>query len=401
MSTTEEKSNPINTGEVPKVTFKLLTGSKEEGGRPAGVFTADDLINILLYVRHARGLPSDLPTFIKELGSDNTGIAGLEPDDILTLYKLVTNHANRWTPVESLVKDQSANLTVVSLQIVTVGDNIIKTIDRMDIIDQMAELGGSTVPITTDRDKKIQEALPVLIKKLKAICEEELIKTRVVLDAVRDYRTEISGGTLSDNRMVSGLEPAVADKKERAKKANLSTRIETLQTEIDTLDAEIEQLKKDYDKFVGLAFTGAVGGPIGLAITGGIFGAKAEEARKNKNKKIEEKEEKSRLLATDQMIQGALNIFATQFTDLGMRLLDAEQALNHLEFLWKDILARVNSSVETWSRVKDSDMLMSFVTDMQLIVNPWKEVGDMTAQLAKVFDQAYDQFRKTYGAINQ
>lgn len=398
MSTTLENPIPIKTGEVPKVALKLLTGSQEDGGRAAGVFTADDLINILLYVRSSRGLPSDLPTFIKELGTDKTGIAGLEPNDILTLYQMVTDHANRWTPVENVVREQSANLTVVSLQIVTIGESIIKVINEMDIIATMDELGDSTVtiPITTEKDNKIQVALPKVIAKLKTTCEDQQNKTRVVRDAVRDYRTEISGGSLTNGKKVSGLEPAVADKKERAKEANLGDKIVELQTEIDSLGTQIDQLKKDYDKYVGLAFTGAAGGPIGLAITGGIFGAKAEAARKERNRLIVEKASKDKELKQDQMIQGALNIFATQFTDLGMRLLDAEQALNHLDFLWTDILVRINSSVEQWASVKDSDMLMTFVTDLESIVNPWKDVGDMTVKLSKVFDQAYEEFRKTY-----
>lgn len=395
---TSENAVPIKTGEVPKVAIKLLTGTQEEGGRAAGVFTADDLISILLYVRTSRQLPSDLPTFVKKLGTDTTGIPGLEPVDIITLYHSVTDHANRWTPVETMVKEQSAGLTVASEDIVTTGDSIIKVINAMDIVAQMGSLEESPVniPISTGKDKQIQTALPKVIAKLKDTCETELDKTRKVRDAIKDYRTEISGGSLTNGKKVSGLEPAVADKKERAKEANLGDQIEEIQTEIDSLDKQIEQLKKDYDKYVGLAFTGAIGGPIGLAITGGIFGSKAEQARKQKNKLIDQKVNLNKELKRDQIIQGALNIFATQFTDLGMRLLDAEQALNHLEFLWTDILVRINSSVEKWNKVKDSDMLLTFVTDLQSIVNPWKEVGDMTSKLSKVFDQAYDEFRKTY-----
>ena len=393
-----ETQTPIKTGDLPKVVLKLLTGTEEEGGRAAGVFTTDDLISILLYVRDARQLPSDLDTFIKELGSSTTGIAGLEPTDILSLYHMVTDHANRWTPVENEVKEQSSNLTVASEEIVLYGDAIIKVINEMDIIAQLGTIGDSTaeIPITSDKDKQIQTALPAVIARLRTTCETQQTKTRVVRTAIRDYKTEISGGSLSSGKKVSGLEPAVADKKERAKEANLDGKIKELVKEIDALDKEIEQLKKDYDKYVGLAFTGAAGGPIGLAITGGIFGAKAEAARKKKNLKINEKNAKSVELKKDQLIQGSLNIFATQFTDLGMRLLDAEQALSHLDFLWTDILSRIDQSVEKWAQVNDSTMLLTFLSDLEAIINPWKEVGDMTVKLSKVFDQAYDEFRKTY-----
>jgi hypothetical protein len=394
------ESKPIEAGQVPYVTLKLLTGSETEGGRAAGIFTADDLIKILLYVRAARQLPQNLAEFTKEIGSDSTGIPGLEPKEIIDLYQKITSHANRWTPVESLVKEQAASLEVASDDIVRIGGQVIKTINQMDILEQLKTIKDSTViiPISSDKDTKIQLALPEVIEKLKQSCVKQQEKTLEVLRAVRDYKTEISGGTLSDNKTVMGLEPAIADKKERAKKANLDGQIKELQDSIDALQKDIDQLKKDYDKYVGLAFTGVAGGIIGLAITGGIYGDKAEKARKKKNSKIKEKDEKSTDLKRKQLVQGILNQFSTQFTDIGMRLLDAEQSLEHLDFLWTDIIVRIDQSVDKWKQVKDSDMLLSFVTDLEGIVKPWSEVGEMSTTLVNVFDKAYEEFRKTYGS---
>jgi hypothetical protein len=394
------ESKPIEAGQVPVVMLQLLTGTKTQDGRAAGIFTADDLIKILLYVRAARKLPQSLQQFTQDIGSNSTGIPGLEPNQIIDLYQKITNHANRWTPVENLVKEQASSLTVASGEIVTTGGQIIETINQMDIMKKFETIKDSTVtiPISSDKDAKIQMALPRVIEKLKTICADQQKQTRKVLMAVRDYKTEISGGTLSDNRTVTGLEPAIADKKERAKKANLDGQIKELQDSIDSLGKEIDQLKKDYDKYVGLAFTGAAGGIIGLAITGGIFGAKAEAARHKKNSKIQQKDDKSNDLERKQQVQGILNKFATQFTDIGMRLVDAQQSLEHLDFLWTDIIARINQSVNKWNEVKDSGILLIFVTDLQNIVNPWKEVGDMSTNLREVFDKANAQFKTTYGS---
>lgn len=392
------ESKSIQAGQLPVVMLQLLTGSQTQDGRAAGIFTADDLIKILLYVRAARKLPQSLEQFTKDIGSNSTGIPGLEPNEIIDLYQKITDHANRWTPVEGLVKEQASSLKVASDDIVRIGGQVINTINKMDIIEQMQTINDPTViiPISSDKDAKIQMALPEVIKRLKATCADQQQRTLKVLMAVRDYKTEISGGTLSDNRTVNGLEPAIVDKKERAKKANLDGQIKELQDSIDSLEKEIDQLKKDYDKYVGLAFTGAAGGIIGLAITGGIFGAKAEKVRKDRNSKIQQKDDKSNDLKRKQQVQGILNQFATQFTDIGMRLLDAQQSLEHLDFLWTDIIARIEQSVYKWNQVKDSDMLLTFVTDLEGIVNPWKEVGDMSTDLGKVFDKAYEEFKKTY-----
>ena len=67
-------------------------------------------------------------------------------------------------------------------------------------------------------------------------------------------------------------------------------------------------------------------------------------------------------------------------------------------FLWTDIVSRIDQSVSKWNAVKDSDMLMTFVTDLQGITRPWSEVGDMATKLSAVFDKAYAEFRKTYEA---
>lgn len=389
----------VDVGQVPAVTLRLLTGAEVEGGRTAGIFTVDDLIKILLYVRSSRKLPQTLTELQNTLGANSTGIAGLEPSDIVVLYQQITSHANRWTPVEDLVKEQATNLSLAAKDIVTIGNQILDVINKMDIIEQMETLGESTItiPITTAKDQQIQAKLPQVIAKLKQACVAQQEKSRKVLTAVRDYKIEISGGTLSNNTLIVGLEPTVAAKKQLAINANLDGTIDRLQKEIDALEKQIDQLQKDYDKYVGLSFTGAAGGIIGLAITGGIFGAKAEAARKERNQKIEDKEKKDKELAHDQQVQGMLNTFSTTFTDIGMRLLDAEQALLHLEFLWNDMVARIDQSVEKWANVKDSDMLMSFVTDLKGIIDPWGGVGDMSKQLLAVFDQAYEEFKKIYG----
>lgn len=80
---------------------------------------------------------------------------------------------------------------------------------------------------------------------------------------------------------MNGLEPQVKTKYDLMEKQHEEIN-KGIRRKIKEKRDRIEQLKKDYDKFVGLSFTGAIGGIIAIAITGGIFGAKAENARKEK-----------------------------------------------------------------------------------------------------------------------
>ena len=59
--------------------------------------------------------------------------------------------------------------------------------------------------------------------------------------------------------------------------------------QIEELDDQIDLLTATYKKLVGLAFTGMAAGPLGLVITGGVFGDKAEKCRKQKNQLIEQR----------------------------------------------------------------------------------------------------------------
>ncbi|TRU80929.1 MAG: hypothetical protein EWV76_07235 [Microcystis novacekii Mn_MB_F_20050700_S1] len=126
------ESKSIQAGQLPVVMLQLLTGSQTQDGRAAGIFTADDLIKILLYVRAARKLPQSLEQFTKDIGSNSTGIPGLEPNEIIDLYQKITDHANLWTPVEGLVKEQASSLKVASDDIVRIGGQVINTINKMD-----------------------------------------------------------------------------------------------------------------------------------------------------------------------------------------------------------------------------------------------------------------------------
>ena len=166
------ESQTIEAGQVPVVMMELLTGSKFEGGRSAGIFTADDLINILQYVRDAMQLPQSLEQFTKDIGSNSTDIPGLEPQDIIDLYQKITNHAQRWTSVQNLVKEQASALKFGSLRIVDTGDDVIKCINQMNISEQMRNIKDSTVTIPiSEEDTESQQELSEIIQDLREISD--------------------------------------------------------------------------------------------------------------------------------------------------------------------------------------------------------------------------------------
>lgn len=394
----------IETGQLPSATMVLLSNSDEQAEfvkdigneRGTGLVTADSLIKILLYVRSSKKLPKNLDEFVKDIGRDNTGINGMEPSEIITLYNRIRDHANRWTPVEAMVKSQASEITIASEDIVRIGDTILELINMMDVITQLDNTVGffkENIPITSEKDKKIHTTLPEIIRKLKQTCVKQKEKSKKVYTAVSDYRMEIIG-----SEGIDGIQPDVQLKKKRAKETNLDNKIVALQNSIDNLETQIAQLNKDYTKYTGLAFTGIVGGPLGLLITGSIFGLQANDTRKKRNKLIKQKEKKDTELQNSQQIQGILNKFLTQFTDLDMCLEDTHKALEGLELLWNVMVLRIENTIDKWMEVKNSNQLYVFKTSLEDIVDPWRNIGDMSVKLFYVFEKAHEEFQKLYEA---
>ncbi|MBC8951597.1 alpha-xenorhabdolysin family binary toxin subunit A [Xenorhabdus sp. PB62.4] len=394
--------NKIPVSEVPAVTLKILTSQVEGVARLGGIFTKEDLISIKLYVKQGLALPYTLEGVKQYIGYNDIDIDGLKPANMTTLFKGIHDHTLSWSGVESNVQQQSIDLENAGRQITETGGDIISVIDQMPIIERVkTKLGDLTdkqlAEITyTNDDKEIAVELGNILESMKKDIKKQQENTQRVKNAVTDFKITLIGGELSNGNQAEGLEPQVKHKKDLMDKNNLSTTIKELQKKIDSKNSEIEQLKKDYDKYVGLAFSGMVGGIIGLAITGGIFGDKAEKARKRKNELIEEVKGLQEQVKGKSALQTAIQDLSLNFSDIGIRMVDAEVALNNLEFMWSTMLTQITTSKEKFAEINDALKLTSFIVTFKQVISPWKEVQGSAAQLVKIFDEALAEYRKLY-----
>lgn len=392
----------IKSTEVPKVAVELVAGKMEAGKRKGGIFTKEDMINIKLYAKKGLSLPSKLPEVKVYLGYTKCNIAGLEPPDMKSLFDKVKDHSIQWDNVQNKVIKQGINLEQASKSIVTTGDDFISAIDQWPFYKKLKSLGDAKdetfkgIKLEDPNDKEASVALGQYLTSLKREIDQERIKTDEVTKTISDYRIALSGGQLSNGEKTDGLEPEVKRKSDLMAKNNLKETIKEDEDKLTELDAEIAQLKKDYDKFVGLAFSGAAGGVIGLAITGGIFGAKAEKARKKKNKKIEERKTLQAKLTGEKNLQKAIQDLSNDFDDIGIRMIDAEQALTHLDYMWMTMGELIESSQKEWENINDGLRLLAFIDPFKKIINPWREVGDLAGYLIKIIDEALEEYKKTY-----
>ena len=180
------------------------------------------------------------------------------------------------------------------------------------------------------------------------------------------------------------------------KRAGFTADIGSLQNKIDEMEARVEELKRDYDKYVGLCFTGLVGGAVTLAITGGIFGAKAEEARKAKNALIEEIEGLRQQVGNKKRLQEAMDNLSLLFYDIGIRMVDAEAALGNLEAVWEQLLAEIEASQRRFAVIDEAESLLLFVADFKKVIQPWATIQGLSLSLSEAINSGLNEYKKLY-----
>ncbi|EKN3724092.1 TPA: pore-forming cytotoxin subunit YaxA [Yersinia enterocolitica] len=393
----------IQLNELPKVVLDFITGEQTGVARSGGIFTKEDLINLKLYVRKGLSLPTRQDEVEAYLGYKKIDVAGLEPKDIKLLFDGIHNHALNWNDVEQAVLQQSLDLDIAAKNIISTGNEIINLINQMPITVRVKTMLGDITDqqlknITYESaDHEVALALKDILDEMKVDINRHQATTANVRKKVSDYRITLTGGELSSGDRVNGLEPQVKTKYDLMEKNNMRKSIKELDEKIKEKRDRIEQLKKDYDKFVGLSFTGAIGGIIAIAITGGIFGAKAENARKEKNALISEVAELEKKVSSQRALQTALEALSLSFSDIGIRMVDAESALNHLDFMWLSVLNQITESQTQFAMINNALHLTSFVNKFQQVITPWKSVGDSARQLVDIFDEAIKEYKKVYG----
>lgn len=74
--------------------------------------------------------------------------------------------------------------------------------------------------------------------------------------------------------------------------------------------------------------------------------------------------------------------------DASVVINEAGAGVKNLETVWKSVEAYVENSIEQLKDVDNSTLLLQFKMRMQSTVNSWSEVGNITAELVALFEEA-------------
>ncbi|RMU57588.1 alpha-xenorhabdolysin family binary toxin subunit A [Pseudomonas savastanoi] len=390
----------LENEDIARVTLKpveylsVILDDEKNGGRSAAlILTREDILSLKRYERHALNIPTSLTRVEQQLGFTRSYIPGLEPEDMLVTYQAINNHGKSWLSIEYGIKRSGFAIELFATQFSRQGEQIINYIEKMDFARQLdltvADLNieevRNTAPVPLgETDQRVCITLAEFLKKTASQIKNHQHAAQTLADHIDTFSTVLS----------VQLIPGINDKVKLANCSDLDQQIQDLEKDIEQLTTEIEQKNNEYKTALYNIAWGLFGGPIGVAITGGIFGAQAEEIRKEKNRMVASKNEKVQKLEEKSPLAAAVRSLQILFEDMNIRMMDAHQSATHLKDLWTMLAAYIDRSASELSAITTDQALMIFAMQFQGVVTPWREIRGMANQLLKIFDSALDQFQR-------
>lgn len=347
----------------------------------------ENIVAIRKYVSQSLLQPVDLSAVEKLLGYTQINVDGLEPRDIQNLHQKIHQHALSWATLERDTKDLGTRLDLFAKGFINTGRLVIGHLEKFS---GYKDLSG-TIDTLSDAERAVLMAIPMgnsdtekvqsLVRYLGRMKSDiEVFYTRIT--AVKALAVEFS------RKISADLIPIVDAKLGNIEKAGIEEpkRLKNLRDQIKDLDQQIAEKVAEYDSLVGYAFTGLVFGPIGVAVTGGIFGSKAETVRGLKNTLNERRAEllKGMEGAT---LSTLLSGLAGQLSNIKSLMVDAEKGAKNLEDVWAILWVNVQESAIRLAQVDNAFDLNILVLDLQTVVEPWDVIQGHARALSKVFNE--------------
>ncbi|NIF25836.1 hypothetical protein F3J44_05500 [Pantoea sp. Tr-811] len=359
---------------VPEQVFDLR---KNE---PAFIFNRDNLIAIKRYEKAIR----KLPTADAAIPESVMSLVSASKQDIDVLFDNLRKHADSWDGVEDACKSLGADLQIFAETLVAEATKLIALIKTMDTWDATAGQHAIELPV---RDG---ETFKQAVARHMGVIREEIAYKRKSIQHVKQL-VDHFGDAISEN-----LLPMARGLRDKMLHSQFTEALTQLDAKLTVLDSEIQKKLDEYKSLVGLSFTGLVFGPLGLAITGGIYGKQAEAVRAEKNKKIRERselvEQKSKLQDYFPIIEKV----TTDIADMAFRLVDVRTATANLEDVWVLLDAYAKNSQRRAEAVSTNHDVKRFVEQFERVINPWKNIQGISKDISKLFNETLIDFERKF-----
>lgn len=393
----EQVDKFIEAPDVPKVALGLILGIDIENGRLPGIVTSPDLIKIKTYINKALLLPYKLDDVIDFIGYNQISIQQLSPENILSLFIKMREHALEWNKIEYSIKQQAIDLEIIGREITSTGENIISFINQMPLLTKisttMHDLSEQELINIkyTSQDKQVSIQLIHILESMKEDIEIERDKTLKLKESLSTFRSKIMGGKDSQNIAHHSIYHEIINKKRLINEFYDKNNV-LLSDERDLLIEDISILREEYKSYVALAFTGLAAGIIGVIITGGIFGAKAENIRKKRNQLIDKVKNLNKEIDIYTNLSLHLNSLYIELEEIEQLIEDTNMALEHIEYVWQAILTEIEASINNFNKINNALELIKFSIYLEKIISPWYMVIGYSKEILFSFDSALSSF---------
>ncbi|MFJ4432094.1 alpha-xenorhabdolysin family binary toxin subunit A [Pseudomonas sp. NPDC089395] len=343
---------------------------------PAFIFSRENLKTIKRYEARVRQLP--MPDEVSENAS--LSALGLEAKDVNVFFDNLRKHADSWDVVEDECKTMGADLQVFAENLIRDGGRFLSVIQGLETWESAPDGAAAAVPELSFNDKQtFSEGVDTYLQHIADEISEKL-------DGVRFVKRRIDrfGDDISENLM-----PMAISLLKHFNKQDVTGTLLSIESELVDLDDKIQKKLEEYNGLVGAAFYGLVFGPLGLVVTGGIFGAQAEDVRALKNKLIEQREQLS--VKKNILLGGGAAQFEdvrTLIQDMQFRLVDVASATKNLEDVWVLLEAYAKSSLRKVKGINTQLELKRFVSGFERVVEPWKNILGITKTISELFNDA-------------
>ncbi|MET3054309.1 alpha-xenorhabdolysin family binary toxin subunit A [Pseudomonas alkylphenolica] len=372
---------------VPQQYFQAITDSASSLD-PALIFTKDNLLAIKRYASKVRRLPPDRESLQRSM---NFALLGIDPEEIHQFYEDLRRHVSGWNVLELETKTLGTQLENFATNFTSDGQLLLDVIRQSDAIrdaNLLRDLDEQALEHVQAKRLEPMELAQVVrsIKDYLAVIEEDISLAILRITSVKVRANRFS------RDVVDNLRPKVEGLLRGFKgKADAET-LDDMNQQLLRLDQMITEKTEAYTSLVGYTLAGLWFGPIGVAITGGIYGSQAESVRKEKNKFIEQRSQLAVVLEMLEPEIGKFQVIMTLLRDLELRLVEVETAAKNLEDVWSMLSVYADESHRDLERIDTDVSLARFAMRFERVIRPWHSIRSKSQQLSELFNEVIDRY---------
>jgi len=351
------------------------------------IVNKNHVLSIQRYVRAGLALPVNISEVESFLGYRESEYVELAPASIQQLHQQIHQHALSWSTLERETKYIGNQLDLFASGFINSGATIIEGLKsceaykkfqgNVDSLTEAEKANLAAIPLDSSDTKRVEN-----ISNALTWVKNDTAKFYSAVNSVKAMAIEFSR-KISDELLIQ-----VANKQKVVAQACVDRReeVDEFREQLKLLDEEIAEKQSEYDYQVGAAFTGLVFGPLGLLVTGGIFGSQAEETRARKNQLLERKVELVEKLSEPPFSRNLITL-ATNFGDMRILMKDAEQGIKCIEDVLGIVWGSLGASLAAFKSDASELALMMLVLNLQAIFEPWKTIKGHARALSAVFNE--------------